>query len=65
MKELLEQAEVPQLNLTLKPEQATHLDGVEMTPQTKERIQSKLEDFGQVRFDLLHEKNKDAYPQLL
>ena len=57
--------EIPQ-GSTLKPEDAHLLmQALQTCTKGNEKIQKKLENFDQVRYDLLHLKNVDAYQQLL
>lgn len=62
---LLLRVDVP-TSRTEMPEEATrHLQDIQASNGTNEKIQSKLENFDQIRYDLLDKHNKKAYEQML
>ena len=65
IQERLAEVEIPQTD-NLKPEDADIvMQAIQTCSKGNAKIQKKLENFDQVRYDLLHQKNVDAYQQHL
>lgn len=63
--EVLSQVVIPTSKNEMPEEATRHLQDIQESQGTNEKIQSKLENFGQVRYDLLDSHNKKAYEQML
>lgn len=65
IKEKLLEVVVPTTDEAQLEEDDSVLQAIKACGKGNEKIQKKLENFDQVRYDLLHQKNVDAYQQLL
>lgn len=65
IKDKLLEVEIPTADEPQLEADDSVLQAIKACGKANEKIQKKLENFDQVRYDLLHQKNVDAYQQLL